>query len=67
MADDNFVFNPDDNSSFGMGERPQAAGGITQFFMKITGSDDPSQVNKIMLVVAVLFFVVSAVILVIYL
>ena len=64
---DNVEFNPGDpNYSGSVGYRPQPVGGITKFFMKITGAQNQEQVNKIMLGVAVLFFVLAIVVFVLY-
>jgi len=63
---DNIVFNPGDSNYSGGSYRPNAIGGITKLFMKIFGSSTQEAANKVMLVVAVLFFIASAVVLVLF-
>ena len=63
-------FNPGQNDySAGYGGlRPAAQGGLlTKLTMKLTGIEDETQVNKILLGVAVLFFLASGMVLWIYL
>ena len=60
------VFNPDD-LNYDSIYRGQPASGLTRFFMKITGVQNQETISKIMLVVAIIFFVLSGFILYRYL
>jgi len=60
------VFNPDD-LNYDSIYRGQPASGLTRFFMKITGVQNQESVSKIMLAVAVGFFILSGIILYLYL
>ncbi len=63
-------FNPGENNfNYGYGGlRPTPSGGLlTRLTVKLTGIEDEAKVNQILLGVALLFFLASAVILVTYL
>ncbi len=63
-------FNPGENNySYGYGGmRPVATGGVlVRLTMKLTGIQDEAKVNQILLGVALLFFLASAVVLITYL
>lgn len=62
-------FNPGemDYGGGGMGRPTQQGGFLVRLTMKLTGIQDETQVNKILLGVAILFFVASAIIFFVYL
>lgn len=63
-------FNPgqtDYSSSFSGGRPTMPGGTLTKLTMRLTGIEDEAQVNKILLGVAGLFFIASALILIFYL
>lgn len=63
----NVVFNPDE-TNYGGAYRGQSTDGlITRFFVKLTGVQNQETISKIMLVVAIIFFVLSGFILYRYL
>lgn len=60
------IFNPDEANYEAYRGRP-TGGLITRFFAKLAGVQKQETVSKIMLVVAIIFFILSGIILYLYL